>query len=401
MKIVFIAAANLPIPSAKGGATETLVTNLIEQNEIEKKHDFIIFSPFDSDAIQFSKKYKKSNFFFFQPIFIKRWFYNIRFNITRVLRKLTKGYFMQKYGLIDYVCKTLKKIDYDLVIVEGNPMYIRQIYKKLKTKVYFHIHTDVFNYSGPIDKKKIMSCISGFISVSISEANNIKTAANEVPPIYVLKNAIDINKFNRMNFSDDLITAKRKELCLNDDDFVLVYCGRVVEEKGVLEIVQALKCISNKIKLIIIGSSWFGENNITNYIEKISHESESIKNRIVFTGYIKNDELPIYYCLSDLSIFPSRYNETAGLVVLESLACGTPAITPDFGGMREFAPETSCYFIDTRKDCKNHIIEIINHILVHNEEYLSKKEKARESIELNSCENYYKNFDSILEDLSK
>jgi glycosyltransferase involved in cell wall biosynthesis len=58
--------------------------------------------------------------------------------------------------------------------------------------------------------------------------------------------------------------------------------------------------------------------------------------RIVFTGYVSDELLPIIYSAADVFAFPSRY-EGFGLPVIEAMACGTPVVAGDAPAINEFA----------------------------------------------------------------
>ena len=61
-KIAMITSGFLPVPATKGGAVENLIVNLLNENEKNKKIKFEIFSIYDQDALNKSKKYENSNF---------------------------------------------------------------------------------------------------------------------------------------------------------------------------------------------------------------------------------------------------------------------------------------------------------------------------------------------------
>lgn len=64
MKLAVITSGFLPVPASKGGAVETLLMNLLLENEGETDLEFNIFSIYDEKAIEDSKKYRKANFIF-------------------------------------------------------------------------------------------------------------------------------------------------------------------------------------------------------------------------------------------------------------------------------------------------------------------------------------------------
>lgn len=64
--ICFIAPYNYSIPAIQGGAIETLVQHLIEENEKEKKFKFIVLSTYSKEAEEVAKKYKYTKYIYFK-----------------------------------------------------------------------------------------------------------------------------------------------------------------------------------------------------------------------------------------------------------------------------------------------------------------------------------------------
>src|SRR5262249_35999417 len=69
-------------------------------------------------------------------------------------------------------------------------------------------------------------------------------------------------------------------------------------------------------------------------------EQSGVKDDIIFTGYVPQDELPFWYNAADLFVFPSLF-EGFGLPVLEAMACGTPAITSNVSSLPEVAGDAA------------------------------------------------------------
>ncbi|HUS70632.1 MAG TPA: glycosyltransferase family 1 protein [Anaerolineae bacterium] len=67
-------------------------------------------------------------------------------------------------------------------------------------------------------------------------------------------------------------------------------------------------------------------------------EELSLKENVLFLGYVAEEHLPALYCLADLLVFPSLY-EGFGLPPLEAMACGTPVITSDSSSLPEVVGE--------------------------------------------------------------
>lgn len=113
--------------------------------------------------------------------------------------------------------------------------------------------------------------------------------------------------------------------------FLVLFVGRLVEEKGILELLQAAKIWNKDITLSIIGSGPLEEN--------IKYQMLNTKN-INFFGKVDNDKLPLYYSSADVLIVPSIHEEGFGRVILESLSCGTPVIGSNRGAIPEVMDKT-------------------------------------------------------------
>jgi glycosyltransferase involved in cell wall biosynthesis len=117
--------------------------------------------------------------------------------------------------------------------------------------------------------------------------------------------------------------------------FVVFFVGRLVSEKGIRELLEAAKNFNKNIHLVIAGSGPMEEE-----IKKQRGEN------IEFVGRITNDKLPDYYNGADVLIVPSIHEEGFGRVLLESLACGTPVVAANRGGIREAIDATVGVLID-------------------------------------------------------
>jgi D-inositol-3-phosphate glycosyltransferase len=87
-------------------------------------------------------------------------------------------------------------------------------------------------------------------------------------------------------------------------------------------------------KLVIVGGSEPGQADglERDRIEQLT-EALGIRESVIFAGRIGHDVLPVYYTAADVSVIPSHY-EPFGLVAIEAMACGTPVVASDVGGLR-------------------------------------------------------------------
>ena len=122
----------------------------------------------------------------------------------------------------------------------------------------------------------------------------------------------------------------RSHLCFNSESIIL-FVGRIVPLKGIENLLKAMTYLDKmgKIKLVVIGGDEDGQAEIQRL--KSLSRSLMIHESVIFLGLVKQGMLPFFYNAADLCVVPSYY-ESFGLVVLESLACGTPVVSTKVGG---------------------------------------------------------------------
>jgi glycosyltransferase involved in cell wall biosynthesis len=110
------------------------------------------------------------------------------------------------------------------------------------------------------------------------------------------------------------------------EKYLFVYVGRIAAEKDVHLLPQITKqlpeSLKNNVRWLIVGDGPLKE--------KLQQDAPD---NMTFVGYLHGEELAKAYSAADLFIFPSP-TETFGNVVLESLACGTPVIGANSGGVK-------------------------------------------------------------------
>jgi glycosyltransferase involved in cell wall biosynthesis len=123
----------------------------------------------------------------------------------------------------------------------------------------------------------------------------------------------------------------------------IFFVGRFEEEKGIFQLVQAYGHLLDRhpeATLVIGGTSGFGVHQETGYVRKVRHLAQSlIENRgarIHFPGYIHHDrDLPSWFQRAAVFACPSLFAEPFGLVNAEAMACGTPVVGSNRGGIPE------------------------------------------------------------------
>ncbi|CAM3586377.1 Capsular polysaccharide biosynthesis glycosyl transferase [Flavobacterium saliperosum S13] len=144
-------------------------------------------------------------------------------------------------------------------------------------------------------------------------------------------NGINADFFSPQSVSETEKVRLKKQLGIADSDFVFVFVGRLVSDKGINELVAAfvrLSAENKNCKLLLVGPPEKELDPLLPETEKTILTTESI----LSVGY-QNDVRP-YFALSDCLVFPS-YREGFPNVVMQAGAMGLPSIVSDINGCNE------------------------------------------------------------------
>jgi spore coat protein SA len=123
----------------------------------------------------------------------------------------------------------------------------------------------------------------------------------------------------------------------------IFFVGSFIPNKGVLELVKAYALLLDRhpdAKLVIGGSKTFGIEGSTPYTQKVRQLADAIRrdkgNEIQFIGYLHHDkDLPKWFQRATIFSCPSLFQEPVGLVNAEAMACATPVVGTNRGGVPE------------------------------------------------------------------
>lgn len=143
--------------------------------------------------------------------------------------------------------------------------------------------------------------------------------------VYIVPTGIDVEKFYREKNKNISIPLSRSKLGIEEDDFVILFVGRVAQEKNLellLTSMKGLVNVSNKIKLLVVGDGPDLEKykNFT-----IKHNLEK---NIIFAGKVPWNKINEYYIMADVFATAS-HTETQGLTVIEAMAASLPVVCID------------------------------------------------------------------------
>jgi glycosyltransferase involved in cell wall biosynthesis len=199
---------------------------------------------------------------------------------------------------------------------------------------YFHDDTDPLPRRFYIWMERLAARCSD--SILSQNEEDIGTAiAERIAPPELLKwlgNGIDVTRFDRRRLSDASLQALREEIGLEADSRVVGFVGRLVEEKGILDLLEAAKSVAATVpeaRFLIVGPY---DEEKPDALRSDVAERYGIADRCRFLGM--RDDMPELYALMDVLVLPS-YREGFPRAPMEASAMGVPAVVTDIRGCRE------------------------------------------------------------------
>lgn len=148
-------------------------------------------------------------------------------------------------------------------------------------------------------------------------------------------NGIDLNHFDPKLYDQNFKDSLRESLGISKEDFVYLFVGRIVTDKGINELITAFERTNKKhekTKLILVGPFEKDLDPILPETEKLIHSHPNI----IYVGF-QSDVRP-YFAISNVFTFPS-YREGFPNVVMQAGAMGIPTIASNINGCNEIIIE--------------------------------------------------------------
>lgn len=157
-----------------------------------------------------------------------------------------------------------------------------------------------------------------------------------VRKVRIISPGVDLDRFQPIPSA-----TARTALGISDSMKVVLFVGRIERLKGIDHLMEAIKWLqvheptfTSNLKLLIIGGDPEQQSDPNTEMGRLNHISEelSLRESVNFLGARSQDDLQQYYSAADVVIMPSHY-ESFGMVALEAMACGTPVIASEVGGL--------------------------------------------------------------------
>lgn len=346
-----------PVPPIADGAPEWNVFRLAEAQaqKDDCKLDIHIVSPCEKKQLEELYKYPVARTDRYQHVP----FSNLKLAIYRKLirhilplrllvRRLAKLPDLMSWWYLKRVKSILNEWSPQLVFINARPQYIRYLRKIVESGRLF------FFMRGPLgESRRSLHLTDGIIVNSYGMYKYVHQFIEPgKPPVWVMPNSL----------GEDFVNVEENPERFLTDQKIIIFAGRIIPEKGVLELLQAFRLVLEKLpktRLVICGASanFKMDENLSDYEMKVQKEAENFPaEKVILKGYVPNKQMAAYYSSAAVAVFPSLmdiYTESFGMVALEAMRCETPVVASRQPGFQELiVPGETGLLVDDPKDAK-------------------------------------------------
>ncbi len=169
----------------------------------------------------------------------------------------------------------------------------------------------------------LMRRAAAAIAPSADTANRwISRAGLDPAKLSVIPTGIDIDRFVPLPTEQRM--AVRAGVDVGEQESMVIFAGRLERIKGPHFLVDAMGRLGGDSHLVLCGAA-----NSSSYLAELHHLAQG--HRVSFLG--PRSDVPALMAAADLSVLPSIFLETQGLVISESMACETPVVASEIGGL--------------------------------------------------------------------
>ena len=243
------------------------------------------------------------------------------------LERIYRLFFFLDYGKVKKYSKMLK--DYDLVVSYFYPMNWLAYNAKKKFGVKYKYYNfgvafpQLFSFFERI-YMKLFVMFNKFTLKNCDEATSISDyLRKELKRETGIGGGVEYCRIDKKRFHKDVDGSKIREKYGFGDEKVLLYVGRISPHKGVDLLIKSFNLVLDKIpdaKLFIVGKPTFDK-----YFNKLK---KLVKKNVIFTGFVRDEELPEYYAACDLYVTATLW-EGFDLPVVESQEMGKEVVALD------------------------------------------------------------------------
>lgn len=195
--------------------------------------------------------------------------------------------------------------------------------------------------------------------------------------VHIIPTGIEVERFYKNSIDFSKVAKLKKDLNIKDDDFVILFVGRIAKEKSIDFLIDNQGNLMRKhkrCKLLIVGG---GPD-----LDELKKKAKKLGDNVIFTGKVPWSDVPNYYHLASCFATAST-SETQGLTIIEAMAAGIPVVAYDDEAFNTVIKEgVDGYLFSDKKKYKDSITKLINNkelrikmgaeALIKSNEYSSK-----------------------------
>jgi spore coat protein SA len=314
MKILMICTEKLPVPPVRGGAIQTYISGSLPH--LSKLHNITVLGISDASLPEHE-------------------------TIEGIQYVRIPGQIFDLYrdGVVNYV----KTHSFDLIHIFNRPRMVLAVRQAApETKITLSMHNDMFNPDkiDPEEAQRVITEVSSIVTVSDYVGRVIRDLyPQSVPKLRTIYSGVDTERFlpGKHPAMQKIRNDLRREHGL-ENKTVILFAGRLSHNKGVDRLIRALPSLAAKhkdIALIIMGSKWFSQNDVTDYVAYVRALAKKLPIPVVATGFISPSEIHKYFAAADLFVCTSLWQEPLARVHYEAMSAGLPIVTTARGGNPE------------------------------------------------------------------
>ena len=175
---------------------------------------------------------------------------------------------------------------------------------------------------------------SGHLYVGTRNREYLTSYGVPVKRLYYAPHFVDCEHFQtgaKMAELSGQCSRIRKRHRIPENAFVYAFVGKLIEKKRPGDFLEGVRRYLQQDEGRDIHALVVGDGPLRNSLRKTA---DSLGDRVHFTGFINQSEIPAYYRTADVVVLPSDARESWGLVVNEAAACGRPAVVSEEVGCR-------------------------------------------------------------------
>ena len=305
VRLLIIAPENYPVPSIKGTSVETCIFNIA--THLAKEHCVTVVSRSVKHLPRVSS-----------------------YDGLRIIR--IAGGARRKY-----IVRALRAVAgqrFDHIQIDNRPGFVPIVRKSFpRTPLSLFLHSLTFVTRPRASSKRVRAQLS-HTDMIISNSMSLKSCLSELYPgqgkkIRVVHLGVSASRF-RPPTALERVQARRERGVSHS--FAVLFVGRFIPLKGIPLLIEAAQLVYEEVpstKLLLVGS---GKEEYVSYIRSLARR---VNVPVEFIGPVLWNKMPHVYWAADCFVCPTQGHEAFGLVVVEALSSGLPAVASHNGGIKE------------------------------------------------------------------